>query len=66
MYAEIVDAAGSVVVRTEGCVSDDDDIAALARSAIDRFRRANPDTSVVDEIGTIGFTIRFGSAAPMR
>ena len=63
MFAEIVDAAGSVIVRAEGYVSTDGDITALVRSAVDRFGRANPDTSLIDEIGVMGFAIRFGGAA---
>ena len=63
MFAEIVNAFGRVVVRTEGYVSHDGDVTALAGSAIDRYRRANPDTALLDEIGAMGFTIRFGGAA---
>jgi len=63
MFAEIVDAAGSVIVRAEGYVSTDGDITALVRSAVDRFGRANPDTSLIDEIGMMGFAIRFAGSA---
>jgi nucleoside-triphosphatase THEP1 len=63
MFAEVVGAAGSVIVRAEGYVAKDDDITALAQSAVDRYRRANPDTSLIDEIGVMGFTIRFAGAA---
>lgn len=63
MFAEIVDAAGNVVVRAEGYVSQDGDLGMLAGSAIDRFRRANPDTSLIREIGTTDFAIRFGKQA---
>ena len=60
MFAEVVDVEGSVVVRTEGYVSIDGDVTALAQSAVNRFRRANPDTSLIDEIAKTGFSIRFG------
>ena len=64
MFADVVDAFERVVVRTEGYVSHDGDVIALAGSAIDRYRRANPDTALLDEIGAMGFTIPFGRAPP--
>jgi hypothetical protein len=60
MFAEIVNEAGNVVVRVEGEISNDADVSVLAGAAINRYRRANPDTSLLDEVGNPGFTIRFG------
>ena len=62
MYAEIINDTGAVVVRSEGDVSQDNDLTKLVQSALDRFRRVNPDKSFVTEIGQSGYTVRCGSA----
>ncbi len=62
MYAEVIDASGAVLVRAEGEVSDDEDLAGLMELVVARFRRSHPDQSLMLDIGQAGSTIRFGSA----
>ncbi len=60
MYAEVNNASGAVVVRAEGEVSDDEDLAGLMELVVARFRRSHPDQSLTTDIGQAGSTIHFG------
>ncbi len=60
MYAEIIDDAGTVIVRAEGDVFQDGDLIVLVQSVFNRFRRTHPDQSFLTEVGHAGFTMRFG------
>ncbi len=62
MYAEVIDASGAVVVRAEGEVSETGDLAGLVGLVVDRFRRSNPDQSLMTDIGQAVSTIRLGLA----
>ena len=62
MYAEVIDASGAVVIRTEGEVSEDGDLAGLVGSATNRFRQAHPERSLMTDVGEAGSTIRLGKA----
>ncbi len=60
MYAEIIDDAGTVIVRAEGDVFQDGDLIVLVQSVFNSFRRDYPDPSFVTEFGQAGFTVKFG------
>ena len=62
MYAEIIDGTGAVIVRAEGGVFQDGDLAELVHSALDRFRRDHPNQSIMTEVDQAGFTVRLGKA----
>ena len=62
MYAEIIDGAGTVIVRSEAEVSQDGELTALVQSTLDRFRQAHPEKSFMTEVGQSGFTVRCGMA----
>ena len=60
MYAEVIDASGAVVVRAEGEVSEDGDLAGLIGMVVDRYRRGLPGHSLMTDIGQAGSIIRLG------
>jgi hypothetical protein len=62
MYAEIVDAAGTVLFSAQGNVSRGGDLAALAERAIERYTAHHPGRSFLSDAGTADLTIRIGAA----
>ncbi len=62
MYAEIIDKSGAVIVRSEGEVSVDGDLAWVMGLVVDRFRQSHPGQSLMTDIGQAGSTIRVGLA----
>ena len=62
MYAEVIDTSGAVVVRAEGEVTADGDLAELMGLVVNRFRRDHPNQSLMMDIGQAGSTVRLGLA----
>ncbi len=62
MYAEIIDKSGAVIVRSEGEVSVEGELAWVMGLVVDRFRRSHPGQSLLTDIGQAGSTIRLGLA----
>lgn len=59
-FAEILDRNGAVVSRAEAEVAEEGDLAGLVSTAIDYYRKARPEESLLSDIGHSGYSIRVG------
>jgi hypothetical protein len=66
MYAEVVDAAGTVATRAEGHVTQAGDLTSLIGRALDRFHQNYPTKSSLPNPEAATYTVRFGQAAGLE
>ncbi|TNE64988.1 MAG: hypothetical protein EP336_14395 [Rhodobacteraceae bacterium] len=56
--AEIIDNKGVVVISEAANVTQDGEISALVKKAIEAFRHKHPDTSLFSDENNPGYTVR--------
>ena len=60
MFGAVVDASGTVRARTEGEVAVEGDLDDIVKTTLFEFRKANPDTLLLNAIEQGGCEIRLG------